>query len=196
MSQQKPSSNGENTESAAHPAAAPSPAASPNSRLPGRALFIGMLFAVVAIVGVVALLQTFVVQRIPELSEARLETAEDLWQRAGPASYDMDLEIRGAQPGRVHIEVRNREVTAMTRDGRAPPPRTWDVWSVPGMFDTLERELVLAEDPVHEMDAAAGTQLRLRCDFDPQYGYPRQYHRYVSGGGPEVYWRVTRFQPK
>ena len=194
MSQQKPSSNGENTESAAHPAAGP--AVSSNSRLPGRALFIGMLFAVVAIVGVVALLQTFVVQRIPELSEARLENAEDLWQRAGPASYDMDLEIRGAQPGRVHIEIRNREVTAMTRDGRTPPPRTWDVWSVPGLFDTLERELVLAEDPVHEMDAAAGTQLRLRCDFDPQYGYPRQYHRYVSGGGPEVYWRVTRFQPK
>jgi hypothetical protein len=84
----------------------------------------------------------------------------------------------------------------MTRDGRTPPERTWNVWSVPGLFDTLERELELAEDPVHEMNAAPGTQLRLHCDFDPEFGYPRQYQRFTSGGGPEVFWRVTSFQPK
>jgi hypothetical protein len=105
----------------------------------------------------------------------------------------MDLEIRGAQPGIVHIEVRNGIATAMTRDGRVPPQRTWDVWSVAGQFDMLERELELAEDPEHEMQAARGTQLTLRCEFDAKLGYPRRYHRYVSGGGPEVYWRVTRF---
>jgi hypothetical protein len=64
------------------------------------------------------------------------------------------------------------------------------------MFETLERDLVLAEDPVHETGAAVGTQWQLRCEFDPQLGYPRRYHRFVSAGGPEVYWRVTLFEPK
>jgi hypothetical protein len=165
-------------------------------RLPRRALVAGLLFVILAIVGTVVVLQLLFVNRIPELTEADLDDAERLWARTGPASYDMDLVIRGAQPGSVHIEVRNFEVTKMTRDGRAPQRRTWDVWSVPGQFETLERELELAEDPVHEMQATQGTQLQLRADFDPKYGFPRQYHRYVSGGGPEVYWSVTSFTPK
>jgi hypothetical protein len=155
-----------------------------------------MLVAVLGIVGVLVVLRVFFAQRHAELTESRLSAAEALWERAGPASYDMDIEIRGAQPGRVHVEVRNNEVATMTRDGRTPPERTWHVWSVPGLFETLERELELAEDPVHEMNAAAGTQLRLGCEFDSQFGYPRQYQRFASGGGPQVFWHVTRFEPK
>jgi hypothetical protein len=161
-----------------------------------RVLMAGLLIAVLGLVTVLVVLRVFVAQRIPELTEARLTEAEDRWDRAAVASYDMDIKIGGAQPGLVHIEVRNGEVSAMTRDGRSPPARTWIVWTVPGMFETLERELELAQDPVHEMQAAAGTELRLRSEFDPQLGYPRKYHRYVTGGGPEVFWQVTRFQPK
>jgi hypothetical protein len=153
------------------------------------------LFTVLGLACVLVALRVFVAQHIPDLTESRLGDAEELWERAGPASYDMDLEIRGARPGVVHIEVRNDEATTMTRDGRTPPERTWNVWTVPGLFETLERELELAEDPVHEMNATAGTRLQLRCDFDRTFGYPRQYHRSVSGGGPEVFWRVTSFKP-
>jgi hypothetical protein len=64
------------------------------------------------------------------------------------------------------------------------------------MFETLERELELAEDPVHEMQVSAGTQLRLRCEFDSQLGYPRRYHRIVTPGGPEVFWEVMQFELK
>jgi hypothetical protein len=46
------------------------------------------------------------------------------------------------------------------------------------------------------MQTTAGTRLELRCEFDAELGYPRQFHRIVYGGGPEVYWRVTNFQPK
>ena len=138
----------------------------------------------------------FVAERIPELTVAKLDQAEKLWQSAGPQNYDIDVELRGAQPGTVQAQVRGGEVATMTRDGRTPQPWTWRYWSVPGMLETLERDLVMAEDPVHEMGAAAGTQWQLRCEFDPQFGYPRRYHRFVSAGGPEVYWRVTRFEPK
>jgi hypothetical protein len=161
-----------------------------------RSLMVGLLVTVLALACLLVVLRVFFAQRTTELTEPRLAEAEELWERAGPANYDMDIEIRGARPGRVHIEVRDDEVTAMMRDGHTPPKRTWNVWSVPGLFETLERELQLAEDPVHEMNAAAGTQLTLGCDFDPQFGYPRQYQRFVSGGGPEVFWQVIRFELK
>jgi Family of unknown function (DUF6174) len=167
-----------------------------DNRLSSKAVLFALLALILTIVVVAGVLQVFVAQRIPELTEARLDAAAELWEQQAPANYDMDLEIRGAQPGVVHVEVRGGDVTAMTRDGISPPPRTWDVWTVAGQFDTLERELVLAEDPQHEMDVAAGTQLQLRCEFDPRYGFPRHYHRYATGGAPEVFWRVTKFEPK
>jgi hypothetical protein len=161
-----------------------------------RPLLLGAAGLFLLIVAVALLLQLFVARRLPELSEQRLDTAQKLWQRRGPRGYDMDIEIRGAQPGSVHVEVRDGRATALTRDGRSPPPRTWDVWTVAGQFETLERELVLAEDPEHEMGAAAGAQLQLRCEFDSQYGFPSRYHRFATGGAPEVFWEVIRFVPR
>jgi hypothetical protein len=143
------------------------------------------------------ILRQFVALRIPELTAEALAEAQEKWNAIGPESYDLALEIGGNRPGTVHVEVRSGIVTAMTRDGHTPGQRrTWDVWSIPGQFDTIERELELAEDPVGEMDLAPGTRLWLRCAFDPQLGYPRQFHRAVFGGGPEVYWEVTTFQPR
>ena len=36
----------------------------------------------------------------------------------------------------------------------------------------------------------------LRAEFDPEFGFPRGFQRVVLGGGPEVSWRVTRFEAK
>ena len=149
-----------------------------------------------AIAGVVLALQYFVVEHIPDLTDAKLASATKRWQEKGPANYDMDIEIRGAEPGSAHVEVRNRVVTAATRDGRVTPEHTWNTWSVPGMFETLSRDIEIAEDPEKAIQAAPGTKWRLRCEFDPVLGYPRRYHRMVTGGGPEVYWRVAQFNAK
>jgi hypothetical protein len=149
--------------------------------------------ALLVLGAVVLALEVFVADRIPALTTDRLAEAHALWLRAGPASYDIDLEIRGERPGPVHVEVRNGEVTVMTRDGRSPDKRTWRYWAVPGQFDTLEQELVLAEDPQHEANMQAGARMRLRCDFDRRNGFPRRYQRTVFGGGPDVYWQVNRF---
>jgi hypothetical protein len=166
------------------------------SRHSRRMLLLLVVPAAICIIGVALLLRTLAGQSIPELTQEDLAKAEELWTSAGPASYEMGLEILQGRPGTVHIEVQNGEISAMMRDGRTPAQHTWRYWSVPGLFETLERELEMAEDPVHEVGAAAGTRWQLRCDFDPAYGYPRRFHRYVSGGGPEVYWRVTSFVPK
>lgn len=149
-----------------------------------------------AIAGAVVLLLARFRDPLPPLELADLEAAEARWRAEGPADYDLDLKLGGARPGSVHVEVRGGRVTAMTRDGRTPSQRrTWDVWSVEGQFDTLYRELELADAPAREMQVDAATRLVLRAQFDPRLGYPRRYRRIVLGEGPEVYWEVTRFRP-
>jgi hypothetical protein len=170
-------------------------APAPGFRLPPLAIAVAVLLGL-ALGGAIAV-ELFVVERLPELTVEKLEAAETLWKAKGPKSYDLDLVIEGAQPGVVHVEVRDGETTAMQRDGLAPSQRrVWDVWAVPGMFETIERELQLAEDPQHEMDASANASVDLRAEFEPQFGYPVRFHRIVFGGGPEVYWRVTNFEVK
>jgi len=166
----------------------------PDSLFSPRAALVTLLGLMATIFLVLILLQLFVARRIPEFAVGQLEVAERLWKQNGPAHYRMDIQLSGARPGTVHVQVRDGEVVAMTRDGHTPAKHTWNAWSVPGQFETLERELELAEDPVHEMQAGAETRLHLRCEFDSHYGFPRVYHRTVFGGGPEVYWRVTKFE--
>jgi hypothetical protein len=148
-----------------------------------------------ALASLVLALEFFVVERIPLLTQPELNDAKKRWQEHGPVSYDMDIEIRGAQPGSVQVNVRNRVVTGETRDGRVPKEHTWDTWSVPGMFNTLETDMEIAENPEQAIQAAPGTKWQLRCEFDPKLGIPRRYHRLASGG-PEVYWRVKRFEAR
>jgi len=167
-----------------------------SSGLSGRALLIGGIGVALIILIAAAFLQVFVADRTPVLTEQELDAARATWEKAKPASYDLNVEIRGAQPGSAALEVRDGNVTSAKVDGEVPEKRVWDVWSVPGMFNTLERELVLAEDPQREMGAAPGTRLQLRAEFDPEFGFPRRYHRFATGGAPEVDWRVTQFRPK
>ena len=159
------------------------------------AVVTAIVIVVLAIGAFGAALYFLVAQRLPELTSASLTAAQQRWAAKGPPSYSMSLKLGGARPGAVHIEVQQGEAVSMQRDGRTPTQeRTWRYWTVVGMFETLERELEIAEDPVNEMHASQGAQLWLRCEFDPQYGYPARFHRAVRGGGPEVYWQVTRFQ--
>jgi hypothetical protein len=187
-----PSANPDRTAVSASPDSANAPVVWRSRRM----LLFLLLPALLCLVVAAIFFKMLMKERIPELSVAELERAEALWNGAGPTSYNMDLEILGARPGTVHVEVRNEEVIAMQRDGRTPPPHTWRYWSVPGLFETLERELTMSEDPIHEVGTSAGTIWQVRCEFDPAYGFPRRFHRYVSAGGPEVYWRVTTFMPR
>lgn len=162
--------------------------------VPWRSIAIIVIAFAVAVSGVLFAMNYFVAERLPALTEAVLNTASAKWDANGPASYDMDIELRGARPGVVHVEVRDKEVTAQTRDGRVPGKWTWDTWSVPGMFDTLSQDLQTAANPEQAIQAEAGTKWRLRCEFDEQNGLPRKYHRLVTNG-PEVFWQVTSFKP-
>jgi hypothetical protein len=158
------------------------------------AVFLGGAgLVVLAVVGGVALLG----DRLPLLTEQSLAAAQERWDQSGVKSYMMDIEISGQRAGDVHVEVRNGVVTKLARDGRAPRERrTWDVWSVPGQFDMLERGLKIAADPAGELQAPRAAQVVVRASFHPQLGYPIAFSQVMLGGGPEFGWRIVRFEKR
>ncbi|MBX3413708.1 MAG: hypothetical protein KF708_13540 [Pirellulales bacterium] len=134
---------------------------------------------------------------MPRLTPERLSAAVERWRAAGPRSYDLNLKLTGGQTGLIHIEVRNGEVTAMTRNGRTPDQRrTWEYWTVENQFDALDMELHSARDPQRAFGVSDPNSIVLRAEFDPQYGYPRVYHRIVLGHASELRWEATSFVPR
>ncbi len=151
---------------------------------------LGLLAALIAVVGVALVMR----RNRPQLTEAVYQAAVERWDKHGPRSYDLDLGLSGNRSGQIHIEVRDGEVTHMTRDGIEPKQRrTWDYWSVPGQLETIGQELDMARDPAGSFKSKAVTGMVMWAEFDPQYGYPLVYDRVVLGGDFEVHWRITRF---
>ncbi|HEX3872321.1 MAG TPA: DUF6174 domain-containing protein [Pirellulales bacterium] len=130
----------------------------------------------------------------PSLTAKALSEAAQRWHDAGIKNYDVDVEILGRQPGRVHLEVRNGEPTAMTRDGRTPSQRrTWDAWTVDNQLGMIRDEFDAAGDPARGFGAPPGSRVVQRARFDPELGYPLDYQRAVFGTPLEVEWRVVNF---
>jgi hypothetical protein len=132
---------------------------------------------------------------LPLLNPELIRTAQQRWESQRPASYDLEVTLSGNRPGVVQVEVRDGEVTAMQRDNVTPSQqRTWDVWSVDGMFETLWQETEMAEEPPEELELPPGAQFTQRGEFDPQWGFPSCYYRRISGTTNEIGWEVTRFE--
>lgn len=157
-------------------------------------LFCGGLCGVVIAAVLVVWLRR---DKTPQLTRESFDAAVARWAEHGPDDYDLDVVVQGNQPGKIHVEVRGGQVTAMTRDGNTPSQRrTWDYWSVPGQFDMIQIELDSQTDPRGQFAGTSGQQLVLWADFDPQYGYPRRYHRVLLGAQQDMQWDVIRFEPK
>lgn len=134
--------------------------------------------------------------RLPLLTPQDLERARKLWQANGPADYDLELHIRGRQPGVVRLSVRNGRVTHMTRDGVTPRQRrTWSAWTVESQLEMIALELEAAANPAAGFGAPPGARVVQRAAFDPHYGYPRQYQRHVLYTPLEIEWEVVLFRP-
>ncbi len=157
---------------------------------------LGLVATMVAVLVASILVSMVARHHIPRLTRADYDAAVRRWEEHGPKDYDLDLELAGNRPGKIHVEVRQRQVVHMTRDGFEPTQkRTWDYWSVPGQFDTLEEEMHMAENPAASFQARGASQMVMWAEFDPDWGYPRKYDRVVLGADYEVHWTITRFQP-
>lgn len=163
-----------------------------------KRLMLGVVAGIVAgLVLIAALLILLRPAPLPALTAETLQAARDKWAQQGPPSYDMELVIKGREPGLVIVQVRDGEVIRMTRDGREPDQRrTWQYWSVPAQFDTLEEEMADVHKSGTGFADSATVHTRLEAQFDPKYGYPALYRRIVLGNDNSMSWEVIRFLPR
>lgn len=165
-------------------------------RFSPRHLMLGVAagLAIGALAGFAALTWSFR-ESAPLVTEETLAEAEARWRTHGPKSYRIDLTLGGTQSGRIEVEVRDGQVTHMTRDGRTPNQRrTWEYWSIPNQFEMIRQDLASRKSPQKAFGVTSPEQVTLRAEFDPEFGYPRLYRRSVSGGSYDVEWRNERFE--
>jgi hypothetical protein len=129
----------------------------------------------------------------PAMRTDAFEAAQERWKRHGLASYEMDIDESLGLTAKIHVEVRNDQVTAMTINGQPTAPRLWDSWSVPGLFGIIRLDL-------DRNGAVAGGEEQppavfQQAEFDPVDGHPRVYRRTELSGGQTVEWRITNFRP-
>jgi hypothetical protein len=120
--------------------------------------------------------------------------ARQMWNAHGPHSYDLDLLVRADRldDGRFSVAVRADKVASITRNGLASTG-VEEGYTVPALFDLLERELELARQPESGFGAPAGYRAYLRVRFDPNLGFPTRYRRIVGGTSNGIELHVTRF---
>jgi hypothetical protein len=153
---------------------------------------LGLVVVLIAVVAFVIVKR----DRTPRLTTEAYEAAARRWDEHGPDNYNLDIELTGNRPGKVHVEVRDRQPVLMTRDGVEPrQERTWYYWTVPGQLDTIAQELEMAQDPTASFDSPQASQVVIWAEFDPKYGYPKRYDRAVLGTNYEIHWQVTNFEP-
>lgn len=131
----------------------------------------------------------------PEFTRAEFEAARERWRSAGPTSYDLEVEVVGQQPAVYRVEVRQGEVVLATIDGRPlKQRRTFDTWTVPGMFDTMERDVENLELVAAGRAKQETPRLTLRATFDPVLGFPQRYRRIEWGASRDMVWEVREFK--
>lgn len=134
-------------------------------------------------------------RRRERLTRAAYDEASRRWDEQAPANYNLDVEVTGNRPGKIHVEVRDGQAVHMVRDGVEPRQRrTWYYWTVPGMLDTIGQELEKIDDPARGFGAPAGSEVILRAEFDETLGYPVSYSRVVAGQNLDMGWKVTDFE--
>jgi hypothetical protein len=154
---------------------------------------------VVAAVGLAALLATVLWMwrtlgpGLPQIQPADLAPARAKWQAHEVRNYDVTIVLSGRQTGTLRLEIRDGEPRSLTRNGTAmKQERTWQPWTVPGMFDTLETDFDNAAHPA-EKYGSADVRVVLRAKFDETYGYPRRYLQQIYGRLDDLSWEVTEF---
>ena len=154
--------------------------------------------ALCGVVCVAATALTFLPERLPELTREEFDRSMALWDAVSPENYDIEVQVEGRQPAIYRVEVRSGHVRTATRNGNPlRQRRTMGTWSVPGMYGTIERDLVAVERVESGKADRYTPRLLLRAKFDDKWGklgIPTHYHRIQWGSHTEVRWEVTHFE--
>jgi hypothetical protein len=131
----------------------------------------------------------------PPLTPNLFHATHDRWKAAAPANYDIEVRVTGSQPALYRVEVREGLASAAWRNGQPlTTRRTFDTWSVPGMFGTISRDIEAVERHAAGKADRFTPRLTLRAEFDPVYSYPARYRRLQQWANVDVAWQVTEFR--
>ncbi len=112
--------------------------------------------------------------------------------------YDVEIEVKGLQPAKYHVEVRKGIARKALRNGRPlRQRRTLGTWSINGMFSTMASDVEHLRRSEQGREQSDTLHLELRAEFDSQWGYPLRYHRLEQvrfGNNRSVSWQVTKFK--
>ena len=135
---------------------------------------------------------------LPPLEPEDFHAAKRRWEESAPTSYNLEVVVTGRQPAIYFAAVRNGDVEVATRDGEPlSRRRTIDTWTVPGMFTTIQADVLNLERHRAGTADRDTPQLLIRGVFDKTHGAPLRYHRTeLRKWGPnvEVMWEVRRFE--
>ena len=107
----------------------------------------------------------------------------------------MEVKLSKNQVEIHRVEVRDGDVRGYTlNDLPMTRRRTFDTWSVPGMFSTIERDVENVELVASGKAGPYTPRLTLWGIFHEQYGFPERYRRIQWGSDMEVSWEVTEFR--
>lgn len=164
---------------------------------PGWGRWFFLLALLVSIVSLIWLVRARFGDPTPEITGEGFSSARDKWREASLENYDIEIEVNNA--GRIetyHVRVRQGFAESAERNG-APLSnrRTFETWSVPGMFGTVDSDWQNIEKHLSHTADANTLQLTVKAEFDPKWGYPAKYRRIEWGSMREISWRVKRFDP-
>lgn len=141
-------------------------------------------FALASAAFVLAVGVTIFVVREPmeALATEALQEARRRWREAGVTDYRLRYRMHGSV---YDIGVRGGIVTEATVNGQVPRTANLSVYTVEGLFDTLELELDNLSDPRGPFTGSAHTVL-MRVRFNAKLGFVERYLRSSSGRGRGV----------
>jgi hypothetical protein len=136
-------------------------------------------FVALVVLGLAAISINWAYNSRQQLTMARLIQAEDLWDKASPADYDLEIDKNLQSAGgdhireRIDVRVRNRTVVSATLNGQPLPRRLWSENDVFGWFGFVEGFLKRAKEP-------NAPRAFCTAEFDPQTGQLLHFTRSVS----------------
>ena len=132
--------------------------------------------------------------RLPDVDRDIHAAEFRAWESVAPPNYDIETKVTGRQPALYVVQVRDEAVLSATRNGTPlQQRRTMGTWSVPGMFDTMESDLINEADDQNQRLMSNSPQVTVRAKFHPDWHYPEKYQRIEWGTQYEVEWEVTKF---
>lgn len=132
---------------------------------------------------------------LPPLSSEGLREAMARWQAAGIDDYLVQVEVQSRQQEHYSVQVKQGTPEQAWRNGQPLKHlRTFDTWTIPGMFATMSDDLARSERRGTTKDGADGSRLTLRCQFDERTGAPLRYRRIEWGNDLEISWQITKFE--